>query len=476
MEKLRVGFVPVYRFRYTDWCRKQRQSALDCLTSFADIDTVYPPAQEEGNPLAGIALGAVNTLDQAETLSDFFLARKVQALVVCPLDFGDERTVSKIAERLRVPLMLYAAKEPPAVDDISLARVSDSYCGTLSIAAGLKRRRIPFHFGGIFFHEEPAFRDALETFLRAASVVRALRGARIGQIGLRPAAFETVAYDEVALAAKFGINVIPEDLGTIIQRGETIPEDDPQLQTNLAAFKAELDQVTVADAQVVKMARLETAVKAFATANHLSALAINCWPAMREHAGISPCAVFGRLTGQGLPTACETDVMGAVAMLAQFAANFGKTPPHFIDWTIQHRSDDNRLLAWHCGNAPACLAAPGTVKALRSRNDMLGSAEILEDDSQAGLLQFQLAPGVVTLNRLVEYDGEWKMLITGGEIIPSEETLAGTWSWVRVDNHARLYRVLVEEGFMHHASMIHGEYREAIGIACRYLGIETVMV
>ena len=120
--------------------------------------------------------------------------------------------------------------------------------------------------------------------------------------------------------------------------------------------------------------------------------------------------------------------------------------PHFIDWTIQHRDNPNWLLAWHCGNAPASLAADPTKSALRSRPNMTGEIEVTEGDLSAGLYQFQIKPGVVTFCRLQEYEDEWKMLIATGEIIPSDEDLAGTWSWVEVTDHEELYRTLVEEG------------------------------
>ena len=68
------------------------------------------------------------------------------------------------------------------------------------------------------------------------------------------------------------------------------------------------------------------------------------------------------------------------------------------------------------------------------------------------------------------------MLIAGGAIIPSQETLAGTWSWVEVKDHARLYRTLVEEGFIHHASMIHGDQRAALLQACKFLDIQPMLV
>jgi L-fucose isomerase-like protein len=178
----------------------------------------------------------------------------------------------------------------------------------------------------------------------------------------------------------------------------------------------------------------------------------------------------------GMLTACEVDVVGALAMLVNYRAALGKIPPHFVDWTIQHREDPNQLLAWHCGNAPTALANQPDKTALRSRLDMTGELPIPEEDRMAGLAQFQLRAGRVTLCRLAEYDDEWKMLITTGEIVPSDEDLAGTWSWVAVKDHARLYRTLIEEGFIHHASMIHGDQTNALLQACKFLNIKPVVV
>lgn len=107
---------------------------------------------------------------------------------------------------------------------------------------------------------------------------------------------------------------------------------------------------------------------------------------------------------------------------------------------------------------------------------MQGVLPIDPQDSMAGLYQFQIRSGKVTLCRLQEYDNEWKMLITTGEIIPSDEVLAGTWAWVEVANHRKLYRTLVEEGFIHHASMIHGDQTAVLLEACKFLDIHPVVV
>ena len=169
-------------------------------------------------------------------------------------------------------------------------------------------------------------------------------------------------------------------------------------------------------------------------------------------------------------------VFGAMAMLVEHRAALGETLPHFIDWTIRHRDNPNWLLAWHCGNAPTCLAGDPQQAALRSRRDMKGELPVDSCDPMAGLNQFQVKPGVVTFCRLAEYDDKWKMLIATGTVVPSEETLAGTWGWVEVADHDKLYRTLVEEGFVHHASMIHGDYTKALLEVCKFMDIEPVVV
>ncbi len=93
-----------------------------------------------------------------------------------------------------------------------------------------------------------------------------------------------------------------------------------------------------------------------------------------------------------------------------------------------------------------------------------------------GTGEFQLKPGVVTLSRLQEHDGKFKMLVTKGKIVASQQKLRGSWSWVEVPDLDKLYATLVKEGFTHHASLIHGDYSRALVNACELLGIEAVVV
>ena len=476
---VRIGFVPSYRFRYTPWCQTMRDESLAVFAKLPLLQVVVPQEGPDGLMVDAeqgyTPHGMVTNLDQAEAVAEYFARQKVEGLILCPLDFGDERSAAKIAEKLGVPVLLYATKEPPAPDEPGLGRLSDSYCGNLSMASALYRRKIPFHYAGIFFPDEPEFLAEVDTFIRAVAVVKGLKGARIGQVGVRPATFETVGYDEAAMILKFGQNVIYSELAELVDQAMAIADDDPRVREIIAGQKANVAAITVAGDCLVKSAKLEVALAEFWQSSRLSAMAVQCWPAIGQQLGISMCALYGRLTGNGLLTACETDVLGALAMLVSYRAALGETVPHFVDWTIQHRDNPNWLLAWHCGNAPLCLAGDPSQSALRSRRDMKGELPVDEGDAMAGLYQFQVKPGVVTLCRLAEYDNRWKMLIATGRIVPSEETLAGTWSWVEVKDHARLYRTLVEEGFVHHASMIHGDQTRILLQVCKFLDIQPVV-
>lgn len=480
MESVKIGLLPSYRFRYTEWCDKMRIETIDALNSIKHVQVIVPKPSPDGNLLDSengyTPHGAVTNLDQAEVVAEYFDRQKVDGLVICPLDFGDERSSAKVAERLRIPVFLYATKEPPALDDPAMSRVSDSYCGTLSIASALHRRGIPFHFAGIFFPDEPNFAEELDIFARAVSVRKGLMGARIGHVGVRPPTFETVAYDEIAMARKFGQNVIFANISDITQNASEYKDDDERVQQVICEIKSSVQNITVADDYLINAAKLELALTDFWKRSRLSAMAVQCWPSIQRLMKISVCAIYGRLTGKHMLTACETDVLGVLTMLINYRASLCEDLPHFIDWTIQHRKDPNCLLAWHCGNAPLCLAKDPQKVALRSRRDMKGILKPLEADPMAGLYQFQLKPGKVTICRLAEYNEHWKLLVTTGEIVPSDEELSGTWGWVRVRDHMKLYRTLVEEGFIHHASLIHGDQTKALLNACKFLEIEPIVV
>lgn len=466
MDKLKIGFVPAHREPFNeDWAVDMRRRCLSALKKVPNVEIIVP--DEKLTPH-----GLVRDDTDADKAISLFREKEISGLMVGTMTFGDEVAALAIATAFQdLPVLLFGTREGAFTVDGN--RRSDSFCGTLAISSGLHRRKISFLFAGIHFPEDKTFAAEVTNFARVCSVIRGFIGARIGLVGPRPERFETCICNEDFLMQKFRQRVVPTSLLDIMMRYEKEKETTSDLQKINREMKKEVNLSGLGAKAINNIAGLQFGLRQFAQDRGLSALAVQCWTALQEKYGISACYALGRLTDSGIMTACEVDVYGALTMLVQHLASFKMTPPHFIDWTIQHQNKDNVFLSWHCGNAPPSLACKNIGIDIREHS-ILGRQ--LGVDISRGTAEFQLKPGAVTLCRLTEFDGKFKMLITLGKINQSQQQLRGSWSWVEVEDLEGLYYLLVEEGFTHHASQIHGDYSRPIYDACTLLGIEPVLV
>ncbi len=466
MEDIKIGFVPAHRHPFDeDWAASMRKRCLAALSKIKGLKVIVPDARLTPG-------GLVSDDSDADRAIKLFREEKIDGLLIGTMTFGDEVSALAVAAAFRdTPIMLFGTREGDFTADGG--RRSDSFCGTLAVSSGLHRRKIPFLFSGILFPEEAGFKADIENFAAVCSIIRGFMGARIGLVGPRPERFETCISNEDALMQRFNQRVVPTSMLDIMLRVEGLKDNAPELKKIVGDMGKEVDLSSLGAKKAGTIAGLQYGLKQFAAEKGLSALAVQCWTAVQEAYGVSACYALGRVTDSGLMTACEVDIYGALTMLVQNLAALKKAPPHFIDWTIRHQTKKNMFLSWHCGNAPVSLACRAGGIAIHPHSILsrqLGKERVL------GTAEFQLKPGVVTLCRLAEYDGEFKMLVTRGEIVESTQRLRGSWSWVKVPDLDGLYRTLVEEGFTHHASQIHGDYTVPIMDACDLLGIQVVNV
>ncbi|MBN2240159.1 MAG: hypothetical protein JW712_10330 [Dehalococcoidales bacterium] len=466
MKNMKLGFVPAHREPFDEaWASEMRKRCLDAFSGISYIDIVVPDEKLTGD-------GCVRDDDNAEKTIDLFKEKGIGGLIIGTMTFGDEVAALKVASAFRdLPVFLFGTKEGDFTSDGG--RRSDSFCGTLSISSGLHRRKIPFTFGGLVFPEEEEFLDTLTDFARVCSIIKGFIGAQIGIVGPRPERFETCIYNEDEMMRQFQQRLVPTALPDVMKMADPEGENAGAILKLVQEITGQVDISEISKGTLGKIAGLEYALTRFAEEKKLSAMGVQCWTAMQEVYGISPCFALGRMTDKGIMTSCEVDVYGALTMLVQYLANFGETVPHFIDWTIKHQEIEDTFLAWHCGNAPPSLRGKAGTPVVKYHS-ILG--ESLGIDNSRGTLEFQLKEGIVTLCRLQEHEGDFKMLITNGEAIHADQNLRGSWSWIKVDDLEELYNTLVYEGFVHHASLIHGDCSDAIIEACNYLDIEPVVV
>jgi L-fucose isomerase-like protein len=466
MDKIRIGFVPAHREPFDEkWAAGMRKRCLDSFAKISNLEIVAPDIRLT-------AKGLVRDDNDADKVIKLFRERDIQGLVIGTMTFGDEVSALSIAAAFdRLPLLVFGTKEGDFTSQG--ARLSDSFCGTLSLTSGLYRRKLAFTFPGIVFPEEADFLHSISDFTRVCSIVNGFVGARIGLIGPRPERFETCICNEDAMIQQFKQRVVPVSLLNIMHDADKLAGSASKIERIGQSMKKQADLTPLKAKTARNISALQYALANFAEEKGLSAMSVQCWTSMQEVYGIASCWAMGRLTDQGIITSCEVDVYGALTMLIQYLASYKQAPPHFIDWTIQHQQKDNVFLSWHCGNAPPSLAAKGS-------DIKIGCHPILSlqlgNDNCMGTAEFQLKPGVVTLCRLTERDGKFKMLITNGKIIQSNQKLRGSWSWVQVPNLKKLYSTLVTQGFTHHASLVHGDYSQSIKQACDFMGVETVIV
>src|ERR1041385_1266596 len=176
--------------------------------------------------------GAVESMDDAQKCADLFKANaaKIDGILVTLPNFGDERGVANAIRwsGLRVPVLVHAFNDDPKIMTIKDRR--DSFCGKMSVCNNLRQYRTPFTLTRLHTDkpDSKTFTQDLQDFLVTCRVVKALRNLRIGALGARPTAFNTVRYSE-KLLEQSGISIETLDLSEIFGRVDRMRCDAPQV-------------------------------------------------------------------------------------------------------------------------------------------------------------------------------------------------------------------------------------------------------
>jgi len=220
----------------------------------------------------------------------------------------------------------------------------------MSVCNNLQQFRIPYSLTSL--HTEApnsdVFHKDIEWFAAVCRVAKGLHNLRIGAIGARPAAFNTVRYSEKILEAN-GISVEPLDLSEIFGRIERM--------NGSAAARAKLDTIrsyvsteNIPVAALEKMAKLGAVIDEWMQSSELTISAVQCWTSMEEYFGVVPCTVMSMMSNDLLSSACEVDICGVVGMHALRLAS--ETPSALLDWNNNYGDDPNKAVCFHCSNLP----------------------------------------------------------------------------------------------------------------------------
>jgi L-fucose isomerase-like protein len=343
----------------------------------------------------------------------------------------------------------------------------DSFCGKMSVCNNLVQYGIPFTLTSQHTMDPTSegFKADLRAFVSTCRVVRGLKSARIGALGARPAAFNTVRYSE-KLLERAGIAVETLDLSEAFGQAARLTEADPEVKGKLDQIQSYARVRGIPPAALLKMATFGVVVDRWMAANALNATAIQCWTSMEEHFGVVPCTIMSMLSDNLLPSACETDVAGVVGMYALQLAS-GK-PSALVDWNNNYQDDPDKAVVFHCSNLPRQVFSE--IPRMDYQAIIAGT---VGRENTYGTVVGRIKPEPFTFCRVMTDDEAGSITAYAGEGEFTNDPLEtfGGYGVVRIPNLQGLLRVICERGFEHHTALNLSRQAGAVAEALdKYLG------
>ena len=423
--------------------------------------------------------GSVESLADARKCADLFKGHRdeIDGILVTLPNFGDERAVANTLRwaELNVPVLVHAF--PDEAQDMTVANRRDSFCGKMSVCNNLKQYGINFSLTALHTvdPESESFHRDLLRFTGICRVVGGLKHARIGVIGARPAAFNTVRYSE-KLLERAGISVETLDLSEVFGQAGRLQDDDPQIKAKLDQVRGYLPTKGATSNDLLKIAKFGVVVDAWMEQQNLIGTAIQCWTAMEEYYGVVPCTIMSMMSNDLNPSACETDIVGVVGMAALALAS-GK-PSAIVDWNNNYGDDPDKGVVFHCSNLPRDVFVDPTITTedipVIVHHEII--AETLGKDKSYGTVVGRVRSGPFTYCRISTDDlnGRIVAYVGQGESVDDPLKTWGGYGVVRVPAFQKLLHYICENGFEHHIAMNLSETAATVEEALsKYLGWEV---
>jgi len=444
--KATLGVIIGNRGFFPDQLAKSGREEMIQILRTAGIETVVLGPEQSKH-------GAVETHEEAKRCASLFRSAsdRIDGVIVSLPNFGDERAIADTLRlaALNVPVLVQATPDTPS--KMTIAHRRDSFCGKMSACNNLSQYRIPYSLTSLHTVEpqSDAFRRDLEWFLAVCRVVKGLKRLRIGAIGARPAAFNTVRYSEKILEAN-GISVETIDLSEILGRIERMKDDNPDAQKKLDAIRRYISTGSVPNSALLKMAKLGAVIDGWMRDAEVSISAIQCWTSLEEYFGVVPCTIMSMMSDDG-----------HALHLAS------KTPSALLDWNNNYAEDPDKAVCFHCSNLPKHF-----FKDVRMDFQEIIAGTVGKENT-FGTCVGRVKAGPMSFARFSTDDlhGAMRGYVGEGNFTDDPLDTFGGAGVVHIPHLQKLLRYICERGFEHHVAANFSTVASAVHeAATRYLG------
>lgn len=420
---------------------------------------------------ADTKLGGVETFAEAQKCAALFKqhAEAIDGILVVLPNFGDEKGVAETIKwsGLNVPVLIQAY--PDDLGKMDVVNRRDAWCGKISVCNNLYQFGIKYSLTTkhVVSPTDESFITDLKNFLAVCRVVKGMRKVRIGAVGARPGAFNTVRYSEKILQRN-GISVTTVDLSEILGNANKLTANDQSVKDKLEKIHAYAATGATPNDRLVQIAKLDVVLADFMAANALDATAIQCWTSLQQNYGCNVCTSMSMMSENMLPSACEVDVTGTLSMYAMQLAS--GSPSALVDWNNNYADDDTKCVLFHCGNWAKSFLPDISI----STAPILGTS--VGTENTYGALDGRTPAMPLTFGRISTDDckGIIKAYIGEGELTNDALNTFGNRAVAQINNLQGLMNYVCRNGFEHHvvmnASKTAGILKEAFE---NYLGWET---
>ncbi len=420
---------------------------------------------------ADTKLGGVETFAEAQKCAALFKqhAEQIDGILVVLPNFGDEKGVAETIKwsGLNVPVLIQGY--PDDLGKLDVVNRRDAWCGKISVCNNLYQFGIKYSLTTkhVVRPADESFIKDLKEFVAVCRVVKGMRKVRIGAVGARPGAFNTVRYSEKILQRN-GISVTTVDLSEILGNANKLTADDKSVKEKLEKIHAYTNTGLTPNDRLVQIAKLDVVLADFMAANSLDATAIQCWTSLQQNYGCNVCTSMSMMSENMLPSACEVDVTGTLSMYAMQLAS--GSPSALVDWNNNYADDDTKCVLFHCGNWAKSFLPDITI----STAPILGTT--VGTENTYGALDGRTPAMPLTFGRISTDDckGIIKAYVGEGELTNDELKTFGNRAVAQINDLQGLMKYVCRNGFEHHvvmnASKTAGILKEAFE---NYLGWET---
>jgi L-fucose isomerase-like protein len=414
--------------------------------------------------------GSVETYADAKKCAELFSknADKIDGIIVTLPNFGDEKGVAEVIKScgLNVPILVQAESDDATKMKITNRR--DSFCGKISVCNNLRQSGVPFTLTKTHTTKvnSPQFKKELDDFASVCRIVKGLKNVRFGAIGARTGAFNTVRYSEKILELA-GISIETLDLSEVFGKTEKLKDNDKIVKDKLTSIKKYLSTGGVPNNALVRMAKFACVVDNWVKDLNLVGTAIQCWTSMEEFFGVVPCTIMSMMSQGLLPSACEVDITGLLAMyILQLAS---EKPSALLDWNNNYANNPDKCVLFHCSNLPKSF-----FKSSKMDYQAIIAGSVGKQNTY-GTIVGRIAPNKTTFCRVTTDDaaGIIAGFVGEGEFTTDKLNTFGGYGVMKVKNLQSLLQYICKAGFEHHVAANISSKADAIAEALdNYLGWE----